>query len=111
MPWTWRTRASVSPPNPPPMIVIGVFTMIPSGFEVATYFPSNYGTSFHYYGMTFHLCQDEVWFKKHAARRRVAVNDEKNRSHGSKSLKRRSSFWMAAEKAGLRFAPCPNGSP
>jgi hypothetical protein len=24
-------------------------------------------------------------------------------------LRRRSSFWMAAEKAALRFAPCPNG--
>src|ERR1700733_6113479 len=93
------------------MIVIGVFIMIPSWFEVAAYFPGNYGTSFHYYGMTFHLCQDEVWLKKHAARNRVAANGGKNRSPGSKSLKPRSSFWMAAEKVGLRSAPFPNGSP
>src|SRR5580658_7379895 len=94
------------------MIVIGVLIMIPSWFEVAAYIPGNYGTPFHYYGMAFHLCQDdEVWFKKHAARRRVAANDGKNRSHGSKSLKRRSNSWMAAEKAGLRSEPYPNGSP
>ena len=54
-----ETRASVSPPSPPPMIVIGAFGMIPSWFEIVAYFPRNYGTSFHYYdyyGMAFHLC-------------------------------------------------------
>ncbi len=51
----------------------------------------------------FHLCQDEVWLNKARGKkdeqqpttRRIAL-------HGSRSLKRRSSFWMAAEKAGLR---------
>jgi len=32
------------------MIVIGAFTMIPSWFAVAAYFPGSHGTPFHYYG-------------------------------------------------------------
>ena len=46
----------------------------------------------------FHLCQDEVWPRKPRA-----LDDEKTRSHGIASFKRRSSSWTAAEENGLTF--------
>src|ERR1700722_863345 len=52
-----------------------------------------YGTSFHYLGTTFHLCQDMAWPK-----RRTEVSDGKNRSRESALLKRPSSSWTTLER-------------